>query len=877
MNDKKVFQLQDLPIPRQDDVLEMLRQIRAVLNAHKMYPPGHQMLERIHSRFYQELQRLFQKNPFVVLLFVEDATEFNGERITRALPEKQFGTELASLFHLLNINTLIFQPDVKLRDIAQFFTKTFRHNVDVEGRLDIERLALTVPTVLINRQVIRRGVGNKIRDQMSLRELMTSMDRESLLKELGLRPDQIPPELQELFDEKDRADAEKARQGGEKSQDDLRAENANFAHYVRSGRFMLDLLNQSASSDQWPAASTATQRSTNELNKPLLDRRTGERNPVLSSTMTKDNARFTGGSLSSVQIPAIQGRTLDTKAPLQQIDWAALSQQSDISFPAQWQPEAVAASKDFQELVRSGQAQDYLQAFLSQQHKALAPSMNTKNTGSFSLTGSMTSLPAVPQIDPLLLQQQVQQALQQLHGAAQKLPDPHIQSLYQAQIAQQIQQMPPEVLGQYLVQMSDNEPFQAKLRESLLHSLQGEKLEASSEALLEQIRRAPSKEFAQGGLGVLQELIDQQVEKGVYAGLKRLITQLDSAKVDESLSVRDGLQKLFEHIADPEKIHQIVEEGSQRKGKDARELLAEIAPQALPQVIKELGSLDATPEQRNQQVELLIEIARTAAPQKREEAFSALFSKMRQGLLLDPQQDLILELSRHYVPRLFEDYLLDRLTDPLPHIERERLLNQAIAHDTPRLRSFLLKILESRALCHVPEQEEILAQYLHRSQDLDAIAWVANEIAEAQRPVGQKHAAVWMLGLFHEDKSLALLKKILLEKKKKGYAHTEDIRFQALHTLTRFPRPQILPLLKEARKDPSPLVQAHAFQLAKEITPADESLAKTLYFNEISLLNLPLPEEEEPSFLQSKAFRWLLIALAAGLTLGLLVKFVLLK
>jgi hypothetical protein len=533
-----------------------------------------------------------------------------------------------------------------------------------------------------------------------------------------------------------------------------------------------------------------------------------------------------------------------------------------MRFPNHWQPAALAATDGFEDFIRSGKAQDYLQAFLAQQHQQTGVSLPNASLPPGSLG-----------LDPLLVQQQIQSALQQFNLSSQRLSDDQMRHAYQEQIAQQLSQTPPDVLAQYVMQLSHSEPFQAALRQSLLSSIPPERLEASQEALLAQIRQAPSKEFVEGGMGVLQEFIDQQIEQGVYSGLKKLLNRFDDSVANDSISVKEGLQKLLSHVAEPKHLQQLIEDGKQRNNKDAREVLGEIAQQALPQCLDELAEHSSDdPGAFQQQVELLIEVARSAPAQKRDVAFKSLFERMRSGLILDEQQDVILELSRHFAPQIFEDYLLNRLTEPLQRNERQRLLNQAIAHDTPKVRAFLLKLLQARALSHLPELEELVLQYLQRSETLDGLVWLAQELEHTDKAPGLRHSAVWMLGLFHDEKSIALLKRILLDKRKKTFSYSDDLRYQALHTLTRFPRPQILPILHKMREDNNPLLKAYAVQMTSETTPEEESAARTMYFTDLDVSQNTFMGQ---GVLTSPNLILIGVALALGLLLGLLVKWLL--
>ncbi|MCB9638246.1 MAG: hypothetical protein H6727_04965 [Myxococcales bacterium] len=860
-NERKIYTLEEVPLPKQDEVLEILRQLRAVLNAHKMYPPGHQMLRRINTRLHEEVQKRLQKAPFLALLFTAEGTEVNGERLNRPSPERQFGREIATHYQTLGINTVVFPKDVKRNELSDFFDLTLRHNIDVDGSLDLDGLATRFYTVDFNKQVIRRGGSNKIRDKMSLRELMASMDRESLLKELGLQPDQIPPELQELFDEKERADQ------GKQKEDNLRKESEAFAQYVRSGRFLAELFQTHQSSDQWPTISGHHPPRSSFTNLPSLGT-----NPMMASsgqlpqTPNKPTQSMelpaAKTAFSADDIPAIQGQPLEGSSALNRIDWNSLAQRPEAPFPSHWQPAALASSDEFEDFVRTGKAQEYLQAFLAQQHQNMGVPLPTPGLPAGS-TG----------IDPLLVQQQIQSALQQFNLSAQKLPDEQMKQIYQEQIAQQISNTPPDVLAQYVMQLSHTEPFQAELRKSLLSSLPSEQIEASQEALLAQIRQAPSKDFVEGGVGVLQEFIDQQIEKGVYSGLKKLLHRLDENGMGDSISVKEGLEKLMDHVSEPEKVHQLLEDGKQRLNKEAREVLGELAPQAIPQALDELANKSAEdPGAFQQQVELLIEVARSAPPKKRDDAFQSLFERMRSGLVIDEQQDVILELSRRFAPRIFEDYLLHRLTDPLQSSERERLLNQAIAHDSPKIRAFLAKYLQSRALSHLPELEELILQYLERVEALDGLVWLAQELEDTENEPGRRHTAIWMLGLFQDDKSVALLKRILFDKRKKSFAYSDDMRFQALHTLTRFPRPQVLMLIQKMRDDGNPLLKGYAVQMTQETTPEEESAARTLYFTDLELSQNTFMGQ---GLISNPNIVLLVIATIFGLLLGLLAKWLL--
>lgn len=148
---------------------------------------------------------------------------------------------------------------------------------------------------------------------------------------------------------------------GKQKEENFKKEGEAFAQYVRSGRFILDLFQANPTSEQWPTIQGAnpTRGSMADLSSvqsPALSKQAvffGVLSRVVFFPAASD-----AQPLSLVDLPAIQGKPLsDDLAPLQRVDWNALSQQSDVRFPSHWQPAALAASDGFEDFIRSGKAQ----------------------------------------------------------------------------------------------------------------------------------------------------------------------------------------------------------------------------------------------------------------------------------------------------------------------------------------------------------------------------------------------------------------------------------------------------------------------------------------------------------------------------------------
>ncbi|MEM1008695.1 MAG: hypothetical protein AAGJ35_06780, partial [Myxococcota bacterium] len=264
------------------------------------------------------------------------------------------------------------------------------------------------------------------------------------------------------------------------------------------------------------------------------------------------------------------------------------------------------------------------------------------------------------------------------------------------------------------------------------------------------------------------------------------------------------------------------------KSEEARSFLKEIAPQALDAGIQNLPQFGEKLALDKQKVEALFDIAQNAPPEKQQQAFEQLFYRMKEGELQDLQVDIVLEMARNVVPEMLADYLQDRLKQEISVQERETLLHQAIALDTAELQEFLGYALKGRCFSHQPEQEELILQYLHRKQNLEASSWLCQEIDTPDNPSCFKHSAIWMLGLFHQPKVLEILRNILFSKQKKAFAYTDDLRFQAAFTLTRFPRPQVLNLFEQLQRDPFALLRTFAQDIVDNTSDADKKQAKRI-------------------------------------------------
>ncbi|MEM1010186.1 MAG: hypothetical protein AAGJ35_14425, partial [Myxococcota bacterium] len=211
-------------------------------------------------------------------------------------------------------------------------------------------------------------------------------------------------------------------------------------------------------------------------------------------------------------------------------------------------PPQIGDPQQIEQWLHTGEAQHFLQQFFQQQHQQFLQQHKLNISQDTKIISYQ--------------REQVRQSVEQFERAAQQLSQKQLQDTYQAEIAKQVGQMPPEVLSQYIVELADPKPFQEKLRTALFESLPPEQIEASQQVLLQQLK--DSKELAQENIKAMQSIIEQQVEQRVYSSLEKLVQQLErSEKQEQDPNTQKHLKQLLSEVASPEKIDKVLEEGAQ--------------------------------------------------------------------------------------------------------------------------------------------------------------------------------------------------------------------------------------------------------------------------------------------------------------------------
>jgi hypothetical protein len=235
--------LQELNKPRPNDVIEMVRLLRSVINAFRMYPKGNQMIQRSVERFAQGVERLRKALGQMVLRFSAEGIELNGEGIARAAQEARLAQELSRIFSARHIETLVIEPHTKIAQLAEWLGFIGRQDVEDEDPIfELPLQQQRFPSLKLNARVVSRQTSEQVRDKLSVREIVSSMDRDSLLKELGIDEDGFAPELFEAFEQpNEQGDGQALAEEAPSQQPQSEAEQ-ELARLLSTGQFALLLL-----------------------------------------------------------------------------------------------------------------------------------------------------------------------------------------------------------------------------------------------------------------------------------------------------------------------------------------------------------------------------------------------------------------------------------------------------------------------------------------------------------------------------------------------------------------------------------------------------------------------------------------------------------
>ncbi|MBU47719.1 MAG: hypothetical protein CL920_03395 [Deltaproteobacteria bacterium] len=813
--------LEEIPHPKQDEIIDFVRHIRAVFTAHKMYPVGHQMIIRSIERLYHHLQKLFHTYPLLVVSLNDNHFELNGDRMTRSAPERQFAEEeLPDLLQKQGIETLVFSPETMIQDLINLFSLIMAKK-DTSVKPKLERIQSTMPSVQLNASIIRRNTSDKVRDKLSIEELVQSMDRDALLQELGLDPDNLPPEIQEQLER-----AEQAKQQEQPQQLSPDEMIEQLPEFVRSGHFVQDLLSQSPYAQRWPGIWSGQQPAPTGGHNEFTEFPIAEEPPQHLSSQSLDAiAPFQ----SSTQLPA--------KNRLDSIDWNAFRNRPVTDFPSHLQPESIVQSDQFSELMRTGQFLEYLKTYFGQQKK-------------LSQRLQLGDPEAQEDLESPYTKAQIQESVDHLTESLYHIQNTPFFEQMQRQITSQVTTMVPELFNEYLLKLTSNNHVQTTLRNSILQDISPEKLVESQDELLGQMEAGEHEEDPAQASELLQAMVQRQLTAGTLKDVRRMLGLMEK-KQENSASLHQSTEQINSLLTSHDNVSQLMEQGLQREaGEEARKLLAQLADKTAVQCLTEVFKQQNNDTKLNL-IELSIDVLKDASPEKREAGLAPLLQQIDAFDQHAEQQVLLMELGRQYAPSQFEKYILKSLSQTQAPQKRTELLQQAISHDSPNLRALFQKLVLQRSFSQNPEQEELVLQYLHKTETLNAVGLIESWILDEESKHSMRQSAIWIMGAFHNEESLAVLGKILCQQhivnEKKEHVYDEALRFQALHALTRFNRTRVGPLLNHAKKDPSLLIKTYAEELLKDVSIEKQDVPKEVLYSAETLATEQLVLDGEES------------------------------
>ncbi len=782
--------LDELPLLGEETLVALIRLIRAVATAHKMYPVGHQMIERSVDRFFVFMLGLLKDIPRLVITAMGETLEFNGTRVTTPIPERDQAIQLSITFKKRGLESFVFVRQTTKQDVLRLFQLLFGLGEEKLTSDDLKKLQQSLPSLVLNPSITRPSMRG---EQVDVDELLSTMDREELLQKLKEDPS-FEKQLRKLQAER------KARQQREDPQAYLNA----LPDYVKRGDFILQLLEHSPMADSWPTywpqKASKGQESMSEGGGGAFFEKKGKKIPVPYATEKEKRLPFSsskGFFEEEIGEQREQGGNL-----LEQIDLKYFEQISSHRFPPHLQPEKLVESPDFEEWLKSDKFKEYLDTYFATHLK-------------LSQYFSLGDTEAEKQIYSEDTDEQIEETVKHLAQSLYKLQDPDIVDRFLVLISERLKRLVPELLNQYLVKLSSKDPTQQRLKYFILDSLSQARLVASQEDILRQLEKGVGEKGEPEQLvELLVEIASKQLSDGQLRKVRNMLEKLEKSRLERGSSeeswFQKGEEKLIERIAAEERLAILFKEGLKGGGEEARGILSLFAPQSIKRCAREIFLIEDEFE-KNRRKELLIFILEGASEEKREAGFEFLFARLDDPEVGWKDKEFIFSLGRHYVPSLFEKWLIKVLSRSDFSSQLSLFLRQAMLHDTPDLRRLLLSFLERRLFFEKPEFEEMLLQYLHQMGQCDVFHRLSEWIHDEGGSVQARHSAIWMLGAFPSLEALRILGELLLKRTEDGeYVYSEEMRFQALHTLTRFHHLDVLLLLKGAEGDSSFLIANYA-------------------------------------------------------------------
>ncbi|MEM1007598.1 MAG: hypothetical protein AAGJ35_01215, partial [Myxococcota bacterium] len=194
--------LEDLDVPTSKELVEIVKAMRSVINAFRMYPSGNQMIQKSIDRFQESLKKILQRLECMAFNFIKGDFLVNGEGLSPSFPENKVSKELSAMFHGRGVKTLMLDQAEQLEDFAHWLgLMSQQEGPSEKAKVSLGEQKNKFPGLRLNASVVSNKTSDVMRDKLSVREIVASMDRDSLLRELGIDDEQLAPDLLEALEE----------------------------------------------------------------------------------------------------------------------------------------------------------------------------------------------------------------------------------------------------------------------------------------------------------------------------------------------------------------------------------------------------------------------------------------------------------------------------------------------------------------------------------------------------------------------------------------------------------------------------------------------------------------------------------------------------
>lgn len=431
-----------------------------------------------------------------------------------------------------------------------------------------------------------------------------------------------------------------------------------------------------------------------------------------------------------------------------------------------------------------------------------------------------------PHINPyvLLHTSQVHREIMAVHQEMiQLLPllqdNKHRERLYRL-AGQPLLALHPSLINQHLLHLGQpNHPL-ASWHRDLLFQCNSHQIQLLQHELLRQFEHITDETQLPVLLTLMQELINYLYLRNFEENLILFLERLHKTQAIYRADLQPQWEKhILQQIADPAHLARLFERARQPGTELTQQLLTQLIAFSLPYGIRQLPSLRLTPR-HEEQIALLLLLAFHAPSEVREQSLQKILLQL--DTLPDLEtQEFCFSLCHYFAPKLLESYVYQRIASIHDPRLRQRLLQQAVACDTPKMQDLLQQLVKQDFFAHDVFQEEWLLLYLHRSRVIDAVSFLQQRIFDPTKPLAIRHSSIWMLGAMPNKKTLALLESIIASPLQDPTMPDTDPMFvwQAIHTLGRFAFPEARARLESLRQRASILEYAQVRQLLHDPLP----------------------------------------------------------